>query len=553
MTIPKVGDKVPFDWFLFFVVVKAWEKNKLVPYDEDEDYSDFLVGNTYLVDRRTLDMCADSFKAFINNNCREATKEEALIKYNESYSNAIVGDVYDDGSYNIYHFYIPNEETLEIVREYEDFEDCWSNTRLNMMLEEHFMIWEKYRESFCLDFGNLDGEFFFYTEFNGSGKHLHALGSPMDSKDVPRFFNYTRQVTEKRRQEYEKEEQLINKEKEERYEKNKNNPMYYPGTIGNFNQVVVDKDRNVKYQKDFELEDVKNFFNLFFNYSGFISEDLKNKMIFYGGTIPYILLNEEGVTRKFGDIDIFVPIENMEEFRSYLESVQYKYFKYDYDSMQLTRKARLTAKGLKVNPKVFYCYNDEDYDAYKEYREQQRAEEEKALSQSKYQDYGFKGKLYDMNISVFPIYEWEIDGKTVICAKSFRIGENEGDWKFLLNTIVSKDTTIDEFCSTIVGDDSSCVKEHTLRFARIEYTIASKLSAINHGYKLRKETDEFDLDYIMKHKKDLMIDDELIESFKERIPDYGVSWVYRISRSNDVSVWSPEEYKHAVTRDDKPS
>ena len=37
------------------------------------------------------------------------------------------------------------------------------------------------------------------------------------------------------------------------------------------------------------------------------------------------------------------------------------------------------------------------------------------------------------------------------------------------------------------------------------------------------------------------------------IPDYGISYVYRITRGNDANQMSPEEYKHVVTRNDKPS
>ena len=83
--------------------------------------------------------------------------------------------------------------------------------------------------------------------------------------------------------------------------------------------------------------------------------------------------------------------------------------------------------------------------------------------------------------------------------------------------------------------------------------MASKRNAIRFGYVLRKETDETDLKYIESHSSELDIKESQVKMFMENIPDYGISYVYRITRAGDAVEMSPEAYKHVVTRNDKPS
>mgnify|MGYP000820492651 FL=1 len=165
-----------------------------------------------------------------------------------------------------------------------------------------------------------------------------------------------------------------------------------------------------------------------------------------------------------------------------------------------------------------------------------------------YQDYGFKAILFGINISVFPLYDWAfVDGNIGVCAKSFRISKEKGDWNFLLNTIVSKGITINDFYNEV------CILGHNVRATKTEYTIASKRNAVKFGYVLRKDTDETDLRYIETHSSELGIDESQVELFMQNIPDYGVSHVYRITRSGDANEMSSEAYKHIVTGNDKPS
>lgn len=116
-----------------------------------------------------------------------------------------------------------------------------------------------------------------------------------------------------------------------------------------------------------------------------------------------------------------------------------------------------------------------------------------------------------------------------------------------MNTIVSKEITIDDFSciASILG--------HNVKIAKTEYTIASKKNAINFGYILRKDTDEADLKYIEAHSNEIGINESQVEFFVKNIPAYGISHVYRITRSYEASEMTPEEYKHVVTRNDKPS
>ena len=146
------------------------------------------------------------------------------------------------------------------------------------------------------------------------------------------------------------------------------------------------------------------------------------------------------------------------------------------------------------------------------------------------------------------MYDWTFtDGSIGVCAKSFRLSKEEGDWNFLLNTIISKEITINDFCRDVY------IFGQKVKIAKPEYTIASKRNAIKFGYLLRKDTDEADLKYIEAHKNELNIDESQVGFFMKNIPDYGISLVYRITRSYEASQMTPEEYKHVVTRTDKPS
>ena len=71
----KTGDAVPVERNLYFVVEKPFVRSDTT--DEDEDYSFYKVGGPIVVEARSLERYVESYRDFLNNNCRVATDEEA--------------------------------------------------------------------------------------------------------------------------------------------------------------------------------------------------------------------------------------------------------------------------------------------------------------------------------------------------------------------------------------------------------------------------------------------------------------------------------------------
>ena len=114
------------------------------------------------------------------------------------------------------------------------------------------------------------------------------------------------------------------------------------------------------------------------------------------------------------------------------------------------------------------------------------------------QDFGFKGKLFGVNISVFPMYEYEND----IMAKSFNANN---DTQYLLGIKIMKNTKIKDFVKNVNLCGAS------LNILPLEYTIASKQGAIKDKYYKRFDKDKEDIEYILNHKEELGIDDNLLQ------------------------------------------
>ena len=537
----KTGDIVPVDRNKYFIVEKTFVRSDTT--DEDEDYSFYKVGDPIVIEANILNHYVSSFKDFLNNNCRAANTDETSAIYNELYSNARLGDVYDDGSYSVRHFFVVESNLSELWQEFDmERDNCYWDLRtemtdlINNLCESHF--------SWSVRIGNYNGVMFLFTDsLNRKHEALLKISRKATQKETVELSQYVFEVQEnyrkKIKEEYRKKEEL----KAKIYEANKSNPEYFPGVSGNYKQVILEEGRKVVREKQYSLDQIKNFYKTLLCFDG-LSDELKNSMIFYGGTIPYILCNESGSTRKFGDVDIFLPVSMMQRFRNELRQE----LAYVYDSINLTKKVKLTAKGLRVKPPVLWCDDDENIESYHEFISRESLAEMEAEKKSVYQDYGFKAVLFGINISIFPLYDWTFDdGSIGVCAKSFRLSKEKGDWNFLLNTIVSKGTTIEDFCSKV------SIFGQTVRIAKTEYTIASKRNAIKFGYVLRKNTEVADLNYIEAHKNELSIDEKQVKFFMKNIPDYGISFVYRITRAYEAEKMSPEAYKYIVTRNDKPS
>ena len=535
----KTGDAVPVERNLYFVVEKPFVRSDTT--DEDEDYSFYKVGDPIVVEARSLERYVASYRDFLNNNCRVATDEEISGVYNELYSNARVGNVYDDGSYGIRHFFVVESNLSELWEKFNmEKDNCYWALRSEMSnliskLCDSDSIW-----SVCI--GSYKGMMFLFTDYaDEEHKALLKISRKATQEEATELSHYVFQVQEGYRKKFEEERRKEEEAKAKIYEANKSKPEYFPGVGGNYKQILLEEGKKVVAEKEYSLAQIKSFYQTLLSFDG-LSDEVKRNIIFYGGTIPYVLCNESGNTRKFGDVDIFLPVDMMQRFRYELR----RELDYVYDSIDITRRVRLTAKGFRVkSPNLWW---DEDYESYTEFSRRRSLAEMEAEENAIYQDYGFKAVLFGINISVFPLYDWTFeDGSIGVCAKSFRLSKEEGDWNFLLNTIVSKGITIDNFYN------EEYILGYNARVVKTEYTIASKRNAIRFGFILRKDTDEADLKYIEAHSRELDIDESQVEFFMKNIPDYGISYVYRITRGNDANQMSPEAYKHVVTRNDKPS
>lgn len=536
----KTGDVVPVERNLYFLVEKPFVRSDTTV--EEEDYSFYKVGDPIVIEARSLERYVSSFTDFLNNNCRKATVDEMSAIYEDLYSNARVGDVYDDGSYQIRRFFIVESYFDELWKKF-DFknENClwYTNMELqdliiNLCEYEHVVI------DVCI--GYYKEKLFLFTNFDDKdNESLLKICRRATSEESAELSAYVKEMQDGYHKKFEYERRKKEEAKAKIYEANKNSPEYFPGVRGNYKQVLLEEGKKVIPEKEYSLAQIKSFYHSLLSFAG-LSDEVKSSIIFYGGTIPYILCNESGNTRKFGDVDIFMPVSMMQRFRYELRHE----LDYIYDSIELTRRIGLTAKGFRVKSPLLWW--DEESENYEQFERRRGLAEMEAEKNAIYQDYGFKAILFGINISVFPLYDWAfVDGNIGVCAKSFRISKEKGDWNFLLNTIVSKGITINDFYNEV------CILGHNVRATKTEYTIASKRNAVKFGYVLRKDTDETDLRYIETHSSELGIDESQVELFMQNIPDYGVSHVYRITRSGDANEMSSEAYKHIVTGNDKPS
>jgi len=144
------------------------------------------------------------------------------------------------------------------------------------------------------------------------------------------------------------------------------------------------------------------------------------------------------------------------------------------------------------------------------------------------QDFGFKGSLFGINISVFPMYEY----KNKIMAKSFNASNKD---QYLLGVKIMNDTKIDNFVKNV----NICGAN--LNMMPLEYTLVSKEGAIKDKYYRRFEKDQEDIKYILEHKEELGIDDELLKEIRKKYPDYSISIAYKVS--DPVQIVDGQTYK----------
>ena len=326
------------------------------------------------------------------------------------------------------------------------------------------------------------------------------------------------------------------KELDEAYQKEKNNPTLFPGTNGQFVHVYNEDDK----KKEYSLEEIKSFFKRLKE----LNPEVVKNICFYGGTIPYILTDAKE-SRSFGDIDMFVPTECMEELRKEFE--KQSSFKMLCDSKPLAEECILSTRITKGEDYVekesseeifkslhnYSSRNDKYIDGNGLVHTRGNEEAEKSLPYyRKVQDFGFKANLFGINISVFPIYEFNND----IMAKSFNINDM---YNILLGVRVINNTELKEFVKDVQLYDAS------FKVLPLEFTLISKQSALDGKYINRSDKDKKDIDYINEHKAELGISDERLEKIKSNYPDYSISIAYKVDGEHTTTMGG-ETYKQLV-------
>ncbi|MDE6141045.1 MAG: hypothetical protein K2G03_00435, partial [Bacilli bacterium] len=328
---------------------------------------------------------------------------------------------------------------------------------------------------------------------------------------------------QKEMKEFHEREEKHARELESAYEEKKDDVKIFPGAGGEFAQNYEpslnhnDKEKNKKYT----LAEIKEFYSKLKD----INQSILDYMYFYGGTIPY-LLTDANTSREFGDVDIFVPIEAMRYVREELQ--RQPSFEVDFDSIDVTSRVSLTSRipgeekddtlGLAVLGALMGICDDETLDNMFNNR-----------PKGTLQDFGLKGKLFGIKISIFPIYQYGGD----LMAKSFNITDM---YEYLLAVRVMNNTEVKGFAKNVQ------ICGNNLHILPIEYVIISKESAIDHDFKKRIEKDKEDLAYIGEHHDELAIDDELKEKLKENYPDYSIAMAYFVGPKG-VEKIGGEKYK----------
>lgn len=389
-------------------------------------------------------------------------------------------------------------------------------------------------------YGNLRYIFTKTSAWNSSNRILeqqilkYATRVPIE--EAREHFERNKKFEEQKHQEYMKElarkTAIENKKIADAYAKEKHNSSIFPGTDGNFQHTMP---YNFEEKKS-TLEEIKDFYKRLKE----INTTVINQMYFYGGTLPYIL-TKANQSRKFGDVDIFVPIAHMQNLRQELERqpsfeiiFDSKPLASDYSLTSKIKKNELTAKknDLEFLSLVAETINQQDNNIIIDETGKNPLEsyfERTSAYTHPIQDFGFKGKLFGVNISIFPIYQYGPD----LMAKSFNVTDL---YQYLLAVRVMNNTQLNQF-SQIVD-----INNLKLNILPLEYTIISKQSAIEDGYLKRSQKDQLDLTYILEHKKELEINEERLSRIKRNYPDYSISIAYCLV-GNKVETMGGEHYK----------
>lgn len=222
--------------------------------------------------------------------------------------------------------------------------------------------------------------------------------------------------------------------------------------------------------KDHTFLEIKAFYEKI----SLFPQEILNHIIFYGGTILYVAAGSENVDRCFGDLDILVPANKLSLIREYLENTGELTIQYD---------------GKKVT---------EDYNI---------------VSADGIQDFGFKGILYGIKLSVHPI---DVTNNGEIITKWIKTKDEYID--LIANCTMLKDSSLEEIISQI-------------NFNNKVFNIIKPEIII--GWKMRRMEghDEQDIKFVLKNKEILGVDEKTIDFFRTKMLDYDVSTAYKIVES----------------------
>lgn len=223
-------------------------------------------------------------------------------------------------------------------------------------------------------------------------------------------------------------------------------------------------------KKKYTFHEIKEFYNKIALFPAEILEQIK----FYGGTIAYIMAQVESTDREFGDVDLLVPADKMSLLRKYFENI-------DSFLIQLD--------GKKI------------------------AEDYNIVATDGIQDFGFKGSLFGVRLSVHPISKTK---EGLIVSKWVKI--NNGKLDLVADVVMLENTDLSEMFSKVdcgIG---------TLNVVRPELTIA---------WKKRRMAlhDQQDIKFMYENEEIFGVKEENINMFSSRMPSYDVNKAYRITSS----------------------
>lgn len=223
--------------------------------------------------------------------------------------------------------------------------------------------------------------------------------------------------------------------------------------------------------KDHTFLEIKEFYEKISHFP----QEILDCIIFYGGTIIYVAAGSLDVDRCFGDLDILVPPDKLSKVREYFNNTGELIIQYD---------------GKKVV---------DDYHI---------------ISDDGIQDFGFKGILYGIKLSVHPIGE---TSNNEIITKWIKTKDDDID--LIANCTMLKDCTLESIITKINYNDK------VLNIIKPEIII---------GWKMRRMEghDEQDIKFVLDNKEVLKVEESNIDFFKTKMLDYDVSKAYKIVSGN---------------------